>query len=262
MSLSLRDRFLSPKVARAITSPSAIVATGAGVALGVLTGLGPAAALVGGAVALAARVGWAIPRGPKADRIDPLSLGDPWNRLVQDALAAQRQFSDAVRRARSGPLRDRLAQIGEQIDAGVADCWRIAQAGHALSGARRRIDVAAANRDLDEVRATSSPSSPTVQQTIAAIEAQLQSAQRLDQTIVNTRDQLRLLNARLDEAVSRSIELSVGTATDGSLNAVGQDVTSITNELEALRQALDTTASVDVTEQDWNALGGTTGGPG
>lgn len=262
MAPSFRDRFLSPKVARAITSPSAIVAAGAGAAIGVLTGLGPIAAVVGGVVAFAGRVGFAIPRRPRPDRIDPFTLGDPWNRLVQDALAAQRQFDDAVRRARGGPLKERLDEIAQRIDDGVADCWRIAQSGNALADARRRIDVPAAERDLAEVRATSSPDNPTTRQTVAAIEAQLQSAQRLDKTITDTRDHLRLLNARLDEAVSRSIELSVGTTTGGGLAAVESDVSAITSELEALRQALDTTAAVDVAGSGGTALGGAAGGPG
>lgn len=159
-------------------------------------------------------------------------------------------------------MKDRLDEIAQHIGDGVADCWRIAQSGNALSDARRRIDVAAAERDLAEVKATSSPDNPTTRQTVAAIEAQLQSAQRLDTTITDTRDQLRLLNARLDEAVSRSIELSVGTTTGGGLAAVESDVSAITTELEALRQALDTTASVDVTDPGRTALGGTAGGPG
>lgn len=250
MTLSFRDRFFSPKVARAITSPSAIVATGAGAAVGILTGLGPLAVVAGGVVAFSARVAASIPRAPRADRIDPFTLSEPWNRLVQDAQSAQREFGDAVRRAKTGPLRDRLAEIGARIDDGVNDCWRIAQAGHALADARGRMDTTGTTRELAEVQSTATPDNPTVQQTVSALQAQLATAERLDRTIVDTRDQLRLLNARLDEAVTRSIELSVGTSTSSGtsgLSAVDADVTAITGELEALRQALDVTSSVEAT---------------
>jgi hypothetical protein len=60
--MAFRDRFLTPRVARAITSPSAIVATGAGAAAGILVGLGPVGAVALGAAALGARVLAAVPR--------------------------------------------------------------------------------------------------------------------------------------------------------------------------------------------------------
>jgi hypothetical protein len=242
VALSLRDRFFTPQVARAITSPSAIVATGAGAAIGLVAvggGGGIVAAVVGAVVLFAGRVGLAIPRGGR-EHIDPFRLGEPWRRLVQDAQSAKAQFAGAVRRARSGPLRDRLAGIDQQLDDGVSECWRVAQAGHALSDARKRVDVAAAQRELDEVQ-RAGYANETTAGTVAAIEAQIASARRMDTTIAETRDRLRLLNARLDEAVTRAIELSVSTASDAQLASVGDDVSSITLEMEALRQGLEAT---------------------
>jgi hypothetical protein len=225
--LSLRDRFFTPRVARAIVSPSAILATGAGVAVGILTGRD----LTGG-------------------DIDPFALGDPWRRLVRDALAARAQFWDAIRSARSGPLRDRLSDIGRRIDDGVRECWEVAKAGQALAQARRRIVVPEIERELASL---GEPTTPTGQETLAALRAQLEAAQRMDQTIADTHDRLRLLNARLDEAVTRSIELSVSAANEGQIQQVGRDVTTITHEMEALRQALEITSGEDPT-----SLGGTT----
>ncbi len=245
--LSLRDRFFTPKVAHAIVSPTAILATGAGIAVGILTGLGPIAAVVGGAVALAARVGLAIPRGEAGARIDPFSLNDPWRRLVRDAQAARVQFWDAIRGTRSGPLKERLADIGRGIDEGIEECWAVAKAGHALSQARRRIVVPEIERELAML---GTPTTPTGEETLAALQAQLSTARRMDDTINETHDRLRLLNARLDEAVTRSIELSVSSASDGQIDQVGQDVTAITQEMEALRQAIEETNGP-------SALGGT-----
>ena len=86
---------------------------------------------------------------------------------------------------------------------------------------------------------------PGVLATAEALQSQLSTAARMDGTINATHDQLRLLNARLDDAVTRSIELSVSSATDGKIDQVGQDVAGITQEMEALRQALEVTSSVD-----------------
>ena len=54
---------------------------------------------------------------------------------------------------------------------------------------------------------------------------------------------LRVLNAQMDEAVARAVELSV-TAADGSdLSPLSADVESLVGELESLRLALEETAS-------------------
>ena len=244
MALSFRDRFFTPKVARAVTSPSAIVATGAGVAIGILLTANPIGAIVGGVVLLAGRVGLAIPRAPRGDRIDPFTLGMPWRTMIQDALAAQAQFLGAVHRAEAGPLRERLESIGSHIDEGVAECWRVARAGNALADARSRIDVNTAQRELAEVR-QSSPPGDTTAATIAAIQAQLDAAARMDSSIAETRDRLRLLNARLDEAVTRSIELSVSSGDSSRLESIDDDVATITQEMEALRQGLEAVDTID-----------------
>jgi hypothetical protein len=98
--------------------------------------------------------------------------------------------------------------------------------------------VAGAQRELAEVH-SAGYSSDTIAGTVAALEAQLATAARMDGTIASTRDQLRLLNARLDEAVSRSIELSASSSGAEGLHRVGEDVSGIVMEMESLRQALE-----------------------
>jgi hypothetical protein len=77
--------------------------------------------------------------------------------------------------------------------------------------------------------------------TVDALEAQLGTAQRMDGVIVDTRDRLRLLDARLDEAVTRAIELSVRGQRTEELGSLSDDVDSLVGEMESLRQALDET---------------------
>src|SRR6187401_2679625 len=113
---SLRDRFFTPQVARAITSPSGILLAGAGAAVAIAAGAG--AVVIGGAAAAAwaARVAFSVPRNDNAGKdIDPLALKDPWRRFVRQALKSQHRYETAVQSAHAGPMRDRLYDIGSRI---------------------------------------------------------------------------------------------------------------------------------------------------
>ena len=91
---------------------------------------------------------------------------------------------------------------------------------------------------------------PEVEPTIAAIRSQLAAAERLDRTIADTYDRLRLLDARIDEAVTRTVELSVtqADAAIGGLSGPGgvrAELDSIVDDMEALRQAVEETRRAD-----------------
>src|SRR5262245_61025993 len=124
---SFRDRFLTPPVARAITSPSGVLLAGATASAGILIGLPVVGVVAVGVGAFAARVAVAIPRDQRRERIDPFTLQDPWRRYVTEALDAQKRFDTAVRDAPEGPMHERLAEIAARIDDGLDDCWRIAR---------------------------------------------------------------------------------------------------------------------------------------
>ena len=242
--LSLRDRFFTPPVARATTSPLGILALGAGVSVGILAGGGTLGAAVLGVLAWAGRVAVAIPRAPADSRIDPFTLSEPWRRFVTDALQAQTRFHEAVRSAREGPMRDRLLEIEGRVDTGVDEVWRIARRGHDLVDARRRIDPDAIRREMDATGATADQPWATgsaMDQTMASLRAQLATAERLERVIGDADSQLRLLNARLDEAAARTIELSVQADDVDALSGLGDDVNTMVDEMEALRQAIEET---------------------
>jgi hypothetical protein len=105
MQLSFRDRFFTPRVARALMSPLGILLAGVGTAVGVVVGFPFVAAAGIGAVAYAGRVALAIPRGQTTDRIDPMALSVPWRDFVQSAVSAKQRFDRAVNRTERGPLR-------------------------------------------------------------------------------------------------------------------------------------------------------------
>ena len=242
-TLRFRDRFFTPKVAHAIVSPTSIVATGAGAAAGILIGLGPIGAVIGAAAFHGVRVLAAVPRGPRADRIDPFTLSDPWRRLANEALEARAQFAQVVKGIDEGPLQDRLGDISGRVSDGVDECWRVARAGHALARARSRIDVPSIQRELASLPAptTGTSGSEASSQTLAALRSQLATASRMDTTISDTHDRLRLSCTRLDEAVTRAIELSVASVGDHRIDELGTDVSTVTNDMEALRQAIEVT---------------------
>lgn len=238
---AFRDRFFTPPVASAMTSPLGIVLAGAGAAVGLVLGNIPAA------IALAilgwgGRVAAAVPRDPRPDRIDPFTLGDPWKRMVQDAVQSQNRFTEAVQDTARGPLRERMEEIASRIAEGVEEAWRVGRSGQALSEARRRIDTANIDRDLAELDARAGQASAAgnaYQRTRESLLAQRDSATRLDTTIAEAADQLRLTNALLDEAVASAVELSVSAHDVDDLAGLGNDVDVLVADLEAIRLGLD-----------------------
>jgi len=245
VGLSLRDRFFTPKVARAMMSPVGILAAGGGAAVGIALGLPIVGAVVVGAGAWAVRVGAAMTGGGRArgDRIDPFTLQEPWRRAVQDAVAARARFHEAVSRTRSGPLQETLQSIAGQMDTLVQETWQIANRGESLVQTRRRIDTADIGRDLAEAAQArdASPGDESVARTIESLEVQQATAQRMDRVIEQARSQLRLLDARMGEAVVRALELSAQADSNASVSSLSTDVDSMVSDMEALRLALEET---------------------
>lgn len=239
-----------PLVARDVVQAgmgvTAILAAGAGAAVGILLGQG-----VIGAVTLAVvlwLVAVAVPvtrrhlarRGPGP--IDPFSLREPWRHAVQEALQAQARFKQAAAGVAPGPLRDRLGTIGQQLERGVAEAGRVARRGQTLEDVRRQIDTGAILAELQRVEANAGESwasGSSLERTAEALRSQLATAERLDGVLAETRDRLGLLDARLDEAVARSLELSVRTDDPAQLGGVNTTVEEVLEEMEALRLALD-----------------------
>lgn len=250
--LKFRDRFYTPRVAQAVTSPSAILATGVVGALGVLA-FGPFG-LLAGALGYAARVAFAIPRNEKTARIDPFGVGEPWRKFVSEALQSQRRFAEAIRGMAGGPLQERLVEIGGRLDTGVEEVWEIARRGHLLAQARKRLDPAAAQYELGQVveenREHAWVEDSPVAQTARALQAQIDTAARMDGVIRDTVNRLRLMDARMDEMVTRAVELSVQAQSSDDLGGLGADVDGLVTEMEALRQALDETSGRPVEMPD------------
>ncbi len=240
--MALRDRLLTRAGAQAITSPSAILLAGVGAATVIAVGWPIPAAAGAGAALWGARVAFALPRAPREPRIDPRRLANPWQTFVREALDAQVRYQRAIGNARAGPIRDRLTEIGRRVEDGVAECWRIAVQGHELQDALRQLEPAPElERRLELLRGREVPGTATAS-VAQSLRNQLRSTLRIAEVANDAADRLRVLDARLDEAVARAVELSLRAGSAGDLTGLESDVDALVADMEALRQALDETS--------------------
>lgn len=244
---SFRDRLLTRAGAYAITSPGAILAGGAGAAVGIAAGIAfPVAALVGVAAYAGAAIAQ-LPKAPERPTVRPDTLRSPWRQFVEEAIDARDRFDRAVTGARSGPLRERLQAIADRVAEGVEESWRVATHGQALEEALNQLEpLADVERRLAEVEAERQgprAGDPRLASTVEALTSQIASTRRIGQVARDTRDRLRLLDARLDEAVARAVELSLRAGDSTDIAGLGSDVEEIVGEMESLRVALEEASS-------------------
>jgi hypothetical protein len=243
MSPSFRDRFFTPQVARAMTSPLGLGLGVAGAAIGFATGLGIPGAIVLAAAGWGGRVLAAIPRRrERAVRIDPFTLSEPWRRYVQGSLSAQARFQRAVDATPDGPLRVHLADISRRLQHAINEVWSVASSGDRIDAGLATLDATGARAQL--ARLEKDPAGAETAATREALEARLATATRMQQVSTEARDRLRLLDARLNELVARGVELSVSGGVS-LVSGLGDDVDSLVSESETLRQALDEAEEAD-----------------
>ena len=112
-----------------------------------------------------------------------------------------------------------------------------------VSGALGQIDTTGAGAELAELEAAGAAASGAAAsgaqaETIESLRAQLAAAERLSTLAAQSRDRLRLLDARFDELIARAVEVSVGS---GDSEGLGHDVDQLVSELESLRVAMEET---------------------
>ena len=161
----------------------------------------------------------------------PHALSEPWRGYAQSAQDAKRRFDQIVASVAAGPLRQRLATLSARLDDGVDESWRIAKRGHEIVAALGQIDTAGAAAELAELEAAGDAASAPQAATIESLRAQLAAAERLSTLATQSRDRLRLLDARFDELIARAVEVSVGS---GDSEVLGHDVDQLVTELESL----------------------------
>jgi hypothetical protein len=234
--MSLRDRFLTPRTAKAILSPWRIAVGVVVAVLLVLADLNIVLAIVIGLLVYIGLVGFGMPKKPASVSIDPFGVSEPWRQHVQGALKARRRFEDTLKATPAGASRDRLADIGQRLEKGVEECWRIASRGHEIDKAVKRLNLPSARSDLQLLQ--SKPADASTEQTMASLQSQIDSGERLKARSADVAQRLRLLEVRLSELATRASEVAVGASDE---EAYGNDVDDLITQLEGMRLALDET---------------------
>lgn len=170
-------------------------------------------------------------KSPEPVELPPLP--SRWAPAVAEAVEVRRRWHEVVAGLREGPVRDRLTELGDKIDAGVL-------AVHATASRAADAERIAATLDADKVtddykRAKRDPS--VDQALLDALSMRFTSVQRVLNALDDVDRQLRLLDARLGAAVARGAEvaLSAGEGTDD----LGRELDAVVAELTALQQSLD-----------------------
>ncbi|WP_116998704.1 hypothetical protein [Desertimonas flava] len=232
--MGLRDRFFTPKTAKALLSWRIPVAAAVGVVLG-LIGVPWVGAIVIGVAFYAGSVLLAMPKQKRATPVDAFALSEPWRQFVQSANRSRQALQATVRGIADGPLKERLGDIVARLEQAVDESGAVATRGDAIDDAVNRIDPVRLRSRLATLREQAGAESGNVAEAIASVESQLASADRLKALSASTADRLRLTQARLDELVARAAEVSVGTKDSATY---AHDVDSLVVELEAMRQAV------------------------
>lgn len=232
---SFRDRFFTPRTARAILSWRILVAVGVGVAM-VAAGLPIAVAVAIGAGLYVSAVAMAMPDRPVRASIDPFTLSEPWRQFVQSAQRSRRQLRDHVARVPAGPLHDRLQDIAGRLDDGIEESWSIARRGDEIDDIVRGLDPTRLRSRLSTLQqqAGDTPTESSAA-AISSVETQLATADRLKALSASTADRLRLTQSRFDELVARAAEFAAGAADTGEY---AHDVDDLVLELEAMHLAV------------------------
>lgn len=234
--MSFRDRFYTAQTAKAMLSWRLFAAVAAAIAA-VLLSVHWGIALVIGLAVYGGLVALAMPKPPGRIAIDPFAVSEPWRRFVTAAQRSGRNVHETVNRTDDGPLKVRMYEITQRLDAGLAEVWKVALRGDEIDDAVRRLDPTALRSKLStlERQAADSPSDD-ITAAVSSVQAQLQSADRLKALSAETADRLRLAQTRLDELAARATEVSVG-ASDST--AFADDVDELVVEMESLRLAVD-----------------------
>jgi hypothetical protein len=167
-------------------------------------------------------------------QVDPAAVSPRFSRPVADALDARRRYADVLAGVRDGPVRERLADAGGRLDAGVAAVWDIAQRATQVERTLAALDP---ERVTDEYkRAKRGGADPELE---AALAQRFGSVQRLLNALDDTDERLRLLDARLGAAVAGAAEVALGASGAGGADRLSTELDGVVTDLGALRTALD-----------------------
>ena len=165
--------------------------------------------------------------------VDPRLLDEPWRRSVEEALAARARFAEMLRTMPKGPLRERVAEIGQRVDAGVLASWETAQRGSQGAKMLTTLDPEGVTARLKEAKRRNPDGGPEVE----ALAAQHDAVNRLWDGVDDAGERLRLLDVRLGAAVARVAALAIAARAPGDLDPADAELRAVVDELSALSGA-------------------------
>lgn len=241
------SRTAQPGLARLAASTSASAAV-LGVAVGVgehSVILGVVFAAVGAGVRLAVAA-WRRMRSLPVEAIDPFALPEPWRGLVKQAVDAGERFDHAVEAWPDGPLRERLVSLEPAVDAEVRGVWVAARQGATLSGgfpsgAKRptvedlSAELEAVQLERSDLAAGNEARREELDRAEQALASQVQAARRAKSTSDAVESRLRLLVARLDDAVTSVVALTAAPGGAGDIEGAVATIEGLAQEIAALQ---------------------------
>jgi len=186
---------------------------------------------------------------PKPAALDPWSVPEPWRQLLHQAMDAQSRFDHSVADWPAGPIRERLTDLQPRVWADVEHVGTIAKRGAALSGwvagvagtgrpsAQQLADKLRAAEAERTRAAAGSERYASLERTEEALAAQIRALHNASEAESMVADRLRVIVARLDEAVTSLLVLGAGggeTEADtltASLDEINDEITSLSRGL-------------------------------
>jgi hypothetical protein len=173
------------------------------------------------------------PEDPLA-QVDPAAVSPRFAPAVAAGLDARRRYAAVLAGMREGPARDTLVAIAARLDAGVLAMWDTVTRATEIERTLAALDPDRVADDYKHARR-----SGTDPQLEAVLAQRFASVQRLLNTLDDTDDRLRLLDARLGAAVAGAAEVALGAAGSEGAAALGTELDGVVVELDSLRRALD-----------------------
>jgi hypothetical protein len=180
--------------------------------------------------------------GHARSTIDPFTLGEPWRQLVAGALRSQTRYRELVASSADGAVHEQLLAVGGRIDDAVQECWGIAQQGNRIDRTASQMRIEVTRKQLADLQADPAAAERDLER-VASLQSRIDAHTRLVQAARDGEEHLRLLEARLQESAARGAELAV-SGSSAPVAALESEVGSVTNELEALRAALEETSQL------------------
>ncbi|HYY81252.1 MAG TPA: hypothetical protein VFD04_19025 [Actinomycetes bacterium] len=234
-----------------LTEPWGLLLGGAAFGTAWAVGLPLAAAGAVGAAVWATKAATAAWEGRRGGRrrprgelpVDARSAEGVWLQRAQRAAAS---FAELARSMTAGPLADRVATMGPEVDDTVRSLGRLAGQATAAGRALARIDDAALDAEAARLQRARHGASGDVaaelDRSLASVRAQRQVHDRLAAAHQGVLARLESGTLGLESLVARVVELSAMTAGGpaGDVGGVGE----LGDELEGIRQGLAETEEV------------------